>query len=295
MQTEHTPRVTIGIPVYNGENYLAESIESILAQTFSDFELIITDNASTDKTAVICQAYAQNDPRIRYIRNEENLGASPNYNLLVSLARGEYFKWQAHDDLSTPEFLERCVAVLDADPEVVVCYSRTRAVDGNSEIAPKLDVKYPPKPELNDARVRVRFFECVCVHHSQVAVFGLMRTDVLKKTRMIESYSSSDRTLLGELSLRGRMYEIPDVLLYKRHHDQQHWHVYPTRRAREVWYNPKRAGRTTFPHWRLMLEHFRSIFRTPINFLERFLCSFYMGWWMRINWRHLTRNLLLRS
>jgi glycosyltransferase involved in cell wall biosynthesis len=293
--TTDMPRVTIGLPVYNGENYLAESIESILAQTFTDFELIIADNASTDKTAEICQAYAEKDSRIRYIRNKENLGASPNYNLLVSLARGEYFKWQAHDDLSAPEFIERCVAILDADSEVVVCYSRTRAVDGKSEIVSELDVKYRPKPELNDKRPHVRFFECVCVHHSQVAVFGLMRTNVLKKTRLIEGYSSSDRTLLGELSLRGRMYEIPEVLLFKRHHDQQHWRVYPTRRARQIWYDPNRTGKLTFPHWRLMIEHFRSIMRTQISLVERFWCGLYMGWWMRVHWRLLSRNLLLKG
>lgn len=293
--TTENPRVTIGIPVYNGENYLVESIESILAQTFTDFELIIADNASTDKTAEICQQYAAQDPRIRYVRNDKNLGASRNYNLLVELARGEYFKWQAHDDTCAPELLQRCVAVLDNDPGAVICYSYTRAIDENSEIVPALDVKYPPKPKLNDPRTPVRFFECVVVHHSQVAVFGLMRTDVLRKTRMIENYSSSDRTLLGEMSLRGRMVEIPEVLLFKRHHAEQHWRVYPTRRARQVWYDPRKAGKITFPHWRLLVEHFRSIVRAPVTLLDRLWCTLYMGMWMRVNWRHLGRNLLLRG
>ena len=107
------PRVSIGMPVFNGENYLAEALDSLLTQTFSDFELIISDNASTDKTEEICRAYAVRDQRIRYFRNQENLGASRNYNRVFELSSGEYFKWAAHDDLCAPEFLGRCVDVLD--------------------------------------------------------------------------------------------------------------------------------------------------------------------------------------
>ena len=96
------PRVSIGLPVYNGDNYLAETLDSILAQTFTDFELIISDNGSTDRTEAICRRYAAQDHRVRYVRNPSNLGAARNYKRAFELARGEYFKWNGHDDPLAP-------------------------------------------------------------------------------------------------------------------------------------------------------------------------------------------------
>src|SRR5687767_8665908 len=118
-----TPTVSIAIPVYNGENYLRLSIESILAQDYSDFELIITDNASTDGTEAICRDYANRDPRVRYARNERNIGASGNYNKGFELARGKYFRWQAHDDECHRSMTRKCVDFLEsASPEVTMVY-----------------------------------------------------------------------------------------------------------------------------------------------------------------------------
>src|SRR5919109_5579420 len=126
---EGRARVSIGMPVYNGVRFLKEAIESILAQTFEDFELIISDNASIDQTEQICREYAAKDKRIRYYRNEKNLGAARNYNRVFELSTGEYFKWQAHDDLCDPQFLEKGVAVLARDPSIVLCYSKFLRID----------------------------------------------------------------------------------------------------------------------------------------------------------------------
>ncbi len=123
------PRVSVGLPVYNGENFIKDALDSILAQTFEDFELIISDNASTDGTQQICRQYTSKDQRIRYIRNDGNIGASKNFNQVFELSSGEYFKWIAHDDLCAPEFLERCVEVLDQDPSIVLCFARPKAID----------------------------------------------------------------------------------------------------------------------------------------------------------------------
>ena len=101
------PRLSIGLPVYNGEDFLAESLDSLLGQTYEDFELIISDNASTDGTADICRRYEKQDSRIRYIRQPRNLGCAPNHNVLVQYARGELFKWASHDDLYGRELIER--------------------------------------------------------------------------------------------------------------------------------------------------------------------------------------------
>ncbi|MEO1543162.1 MAG: glycosyltransferase family 2 protein, partial [Pseudomonadota bacterium] len=123
------PKVTIGVPVYNGEAYLAEALDSILGQTFGDFEVIISDNASCDRTEDICRDYASRDPRITYIRQEKNAGAAPNFNLLVSLAKGKYFKWAASDDLIAPEFLASCLEALESNSNASIAMTQTRIVD----------------------------------------------------------------------------------------------------------------------------------------------------------------------
>ena len=102
-------RVTIGLPVYNGETYLEETLDSILNQTYTEFELIISDNGSSDGTRLICEEYAAKDDRIKYYRSVKNLGAAPNYNRAFELSSGEYFKWADYDDPLAPEFLSKCV------------------------------------------------------------------------------------------------------------------------------------------------------------------------------------------
>ncbi|MEO1346882.1 MAG: glycosyltransferase family A protein, partial [Pseudomonadota bacterium] len=124
-ESNQSPRVTIGVPVYNGDAYLAEALDSILNQTFTDFEVIISDNASTDGTEQICRDYAARDDRVRYIRQEKNLGAAPNFNLLVPIARGEYFKWAASDDLIAPEFLNYCVEALEKEFDASLAMTQT--------------------------------------------------------------------------------------------------------------------------------------------------------------------------
>ena len=121
--------VTIGLPVYNGERYLRPAIESILAQSFPHFELVISDNASTDGTEAICRDDADRDERVRYYRNTANLGMSRNFNLTFERATGRYFKWAADDDLLEPQYLARCVQVLDRDPGVILCHSQVRIID----------------------------------------------------------------------------------------------------------------------------------------------------------------------
>lgn len=118
------PRLSIGLPVYNGEEYLAESLDALLGQTYGDFELVISDNASTDGTQDICREYAARDARIRYLRQPRNIGATPNHNQVFAECRGELFKWASHDDLYGRDLLRRCVEALDARPEVILAHMR---------------------------------------------------------------------------------------------------------------------------------------------------------------------------
>ena len=147
--TSNQPRLSIGLPVYNGEKFLKEAIDSLLAQTFEDFELIISDNASTDKTEEICRAYAEKDQRIRYYRNDKNIGCARNFDRVFKLSSGEYFKWAAYDDLHAPDFIEKCVEVLDQDPTIILCHSQTYFIDEEGSFLQNYDIKlkaYALKP-----------------------------------------------------------------------------------------------------------------------------------------------------
>jgi len=134
MMDERIPAVSIGLPVYNGDRFLRQAVESILNQTFGDFELIISDNASTDGTEEMCRGLAAQDPRVRYVRNARNIGGGRNANQVFELARASFFKWHPHDDYIAPEYLERCIEVLRRDPSVILCLSKVRVVGVEGEV-----------------------------------------------------------------------------------------------------------------------------------------------------------------
>ena len=117
----HTPLLTVGLPVFNGELYLAGAIECILSQSFRDFDFIISDNASTDGTQDICQHYAKRDRRIRYCRNSVNLGGAKNSDLILDMARTEFFATASHDDYFSLNYLESCPATLQSSANAVLC------------------------------------------------------------------------------------------------------------------------------------------------------------------------------
>ena len=250
-----SPRVSIGLPVFNAERYLEEAIDSLLAQTFTDFEIVIADNASTDATAAICRRYAASDSRIRYHRNEVNVGAAANFDLVFELSQpSEYFKWAAGDDLCTPDFLERCVTLLDADSGAVLAYPRTRLIDADGEVTGEYDVKLE-----TDSENPVRRFRFLMRGHKCFEIFGLIRRHELAQTPLMGAYSHGDGVLLARLALQGRFEEIPECLFLSRRHAEQSGTLEGDRQKYAVWFAPQLAGKTLFPHWRTYYEFLRSI------------------------------------
>lgn len=283
-------KLSIGMPIYNGDEFLKEAIESLLNQTFEDFEIIISDNASTDQTQQICRYYADLDPRIRYYRCKENLGAAWNYNRVFELSYGEYFKWAAHDDYCAPSFFERCVDTLDRDRNVILCYPRTVIVD---EIRGKR-TKYHDRFNLSSPQPYQRYRR----YHRQIRgghechpVFGLIRSDVLKKTSLIKAYASSDLTLLGELALYGRFHEVPEFLFFKRNHANTSIHAHHSLRSRAVWFDPGNADKLQLNKWIMFLEYMRSISRSPISMWQKTLCRMQVGRWFVRHSGYLARDL----
>ncbi len=256
------PRVSIGLPVYNGERYVAGALDSIVSQTFTDFELIISDNASTDSTARICEGYVSRDGRIAYHRNETNRGAAWNYNRVFTLSRGEYFKWASHDDRCAPTFLEGCVAALDANPDVVVSFPRTTVVDAGGDTIEMEEDDLP----LDSPDVVRRFASCLSpMKLCHNVIFGLMRRDVLAETSLIGTYLASDRCLVAELSLYGPFEEIPERLFYRRKHSSNIGVALKDLQ----FYRPGMRRRFVMPEWRLFVEFLKRVRKAPLTAGEK--------------------------
>jgi glycosyltransferase involved in cell wall biosynthesis len=275
--------------VYNGERYVAEAIECLLAQTLKDFELIISDNASSDRTPEICQGYAARDSRIRYYRSETNRGAAWNHNRVFELSSGEYFKWQCHDDLCHPEFLAKCVAVLDREPEVVLCYSQFVRVDAAGKRVEGKTYGWDPvasSPIRQDGRPHDRFRSLIRRMDTCEEIYGVMRTEVTRQTRLIGSYTQSDANFLAELALRGRFYEIPEPLFSYRLHPYKSTEAYRNRIERMAWFDTAAAGRMCIPFWRQFREYLSLIHRAPLSGRERLRCYLHtVGWsWTYRHW-----------
>jgi glycosyltransferase involved in cell wall biosynthesis len=262
------PRVSIGLPVFNGDEYIEEALHSLLAQTHADFELIISDNASTDRTEQICRRYAAKDDRIRYFRNENNLGAAKNFNQLFELSSGEYFKWAAHDDLCAPEHLQRCVEVLDREPNVVLCYPKTSIINEQGELVEH----YFDGFNLRSPKPHERFRDFFRAPGLCNPVFGLTRASALKRTALIGNYASSDRVLLGELSLLGQFFEIPEYLFYRRGHPQRSLAANITDSEIAAWFDPAMRSKILLPRWRRFSEYLKAIGRAPLSWSERVRC-----------------------
>lgn len=262
------PRVSIGLVVYNGEKYLRVAIDSILGQTYSDFEFIISDNASNDGTQEICQSYRAMDNRIKYFRNATNLGADINFNRVFELSSGEYFKWAAHDDVLAPEFLERCVEILDQNASIVLCYPRTVMIGENGEV-----IGYSSSLLGTDSPTAYeRFYNMLRVDHWCFQIFGVIRHGVLSKIKLHEPYYGSDRRMLTELCLWGKVYEFPEYLFYRRDHPLTTIRVSGGKAQNLDHFYPKERNKAWFLGLRRFLDYAGAVRRVSLNRSVRFLC-----------------------
>ena len=257
-----SPRISIGLPVYNGERYLQLAIDSILAQTFGDFELIISDNASTDQTETICKAYASQDRRIRYIRQSSNVGVVRNFNLLVGHATAPFFKWASADDLIAPDLLERCMDVIARDPAIVLVHSQTRFIGADGDLLPSEDSGLHLMEDEPSARL-ARLWDILGFCNAQ---YGVMRIDALQRTHLFGSFIGADMCFLAELGLHGKFFEIPEQLLYRRFHDEAASTLTPEQLLAHYGFE---RGKLVLYHWRHLFENSRSIMRAPIGAAEK--------------------------
>lgn len=271
------PLVSIGLPVYNGQKFVAEAIECVMSQTFSDWELIISDNASTDRTMSICLGFAEKDSRIRVHQNKRNMGLGPNHNRVFQLSRGRYFKWMAEDDLFGAEFIESCLKELEEDDGVVLAFPKIVYIDADGK---SLRCQESPHLSIIGPTAVSRVGQILSLASQSIdiisAQYGLIRSEILAKTQLAGLYSGSDQVLLVELALHGNYKQVRKELFFRREHPGSSisstagisW----TRRERAKFIYADDGRTVVFPKWRMLQEHLKCIRSSSIPLWEKTQC-----------------------
>ncbi len=272
------PTVSIGLPVYNGAKFLRLALDSILAQTYTDFELIISDNASVDDTKKICLEYAANDKRIRYYRNKVTVGAARNHNRVFEVSTGKYFKWASYDDVLAPEFLEKCVSVLESNQDIALCHCYTTKIDENSV---KLE-QYDFGVRLSSNNDLDAFVDIISTKNfAWLLLLGVIRSSQLKRTQLLGGYISSDRTLLAEISLLGKVYVVPDCLFFRREHSASYTNKqHESYQDKIKWWSQSKQPKMILPYVILFREYLRAISCLPISWVKKQRCKMYVDKWL---------------
>jgi glycosyltransferase involved in cell wall biosynthesis len=285
--TADSPLVSIGLPVHNGEQYLEASIRSLLGQSYRNIELIICDNASTDATRSMCERVAESDSRVRYHRNETNVGGANNHNLTFTLSKGKYFRWAAHDDIVEPELIERCVDVLENNENVVVCHTDFVQIDEDSQV-----IEHVSRNHCSSANPADRFAAMSTARDFCEETYGLMRADIFGRTELQQDYTGSDRTLMSEIALYGPFHNIEQTLFQKRMHGGNQYIDWRTRMA---WFGEEYKGKIVFPWWTGLFDYVLVVRRVPLKSPERALCYLHIGRWIILNSTKLVKDLVVAA
>ncbi|WKZ12107.1 MAG: glycosyltransferase family 2 protein [Gammaproteobacteria bacterium] len=282
-----TPRVSIAVPAYNCERYLAKSLDSLLGQTYGDFELVISDNASTDGSEEICRRYERLDQRVRYIRRTDNIGGPGNFRYVWSQCRGEYHKWSTADDYWAPGFLGAAVALLDARPDVVLCHPRAQLVDSAGG---KIE-DYDEPLHLVDDSPRRRFNQLLQTIRLCNAHLGLIRRAAMACTRLIGTEMNSDTHFLAELTLYGKFSLLPEIMFFRRFHPQSSSWKRDDDSHQETYYDPGRKDKRGMHGWRKFARLSGGVWRAPISVSDKLALTVDLGRYARWERHRLGREL----
>lgn len=281
-----TAVVAVGMPVYNSARWLPATIESILAQTFRDFVLIISDNASTDATADICARFAAQDPRIRYFRQNENVGVFRNYDTVFELSSSEYFKWASSNDYCHPKFLERCISVLNARPDAALVYPKTLLFEDDRDAA----TPYDDNLDIQDEEPATRFIRVLEQIKLNNVMNGVIRSSVLARTSLNRPHAASDLVLVAEIALQGKLVEVPWPLFYRRMTAETVTALQSKSRRAEFF----PSDVVKFPRWKLELAFLRVVRNSNVRWRDKYRMIRCLSRRWRRNRRTLVREALSR-
>lgn len=261
--TKPVPLVSIGMPVYNGEKYIEDALESLLAQDHPNIELVISNNASTDRTAAICQEYAERYSHIKLISQPRNIGASGNFRAVVDAATGEYFMWAAHDDLWSPNYVSACVAVLQRHQRYALCASTVHFIDESGSIVNRtfenLDTTSRSTPE-SCAHILEQDFWC--------AIYGVMRIESARRAPIERPSFGMDVAALIHICMMGKLACQTDCTFYYRLFSNK------TPESMMEVFDPYRATKIVYPWSEIAIESLSAAIRSNLSWLERIQCCY---------------------
>jgi len=219
-------KLSIGLPVYNGEKFIRKCLDSILAQTFSNFEIIISDNASTDNTQTICQEYSKKDKRIRYIRQENNIGLLPNFNFVLEQAKNEFFMWIGVDDFILPDYVKKNMEILASNSNVVGSVSKIDPYNFSESQIDKIDSKFISfTKKLRTRFKKLEAFSISGTYEEKVrkyltgstcqVIYGIFRTEKLQKSIVPSLFVGLDWAEMLNVLKYGDIHVVNEVLMYE--------------------------------------------------------------------------------
>jgi glycosyltransferase involved in cell wall biosynthesis len=261
------------LPVYNGQNFVAEAIQCVLNQTFSNWELIICDNCSTDRTLAICQQFAEQDNRIRVYQNPRNMGVCFNYAEVFRLSHGQYFKWMAHDDLFAPRFIETCLQEFEKDDDVILAFTKMCYINADGRVQRRQACELSVLERTPESRA-TKFLALAAQSTDFLwLAYGVARREVLQKSGSMGLYAGSDQVLLFRLALRGCIKQLEQEMFFRREHPEAETcrgGSTVRQRAKGAYADDNR--RFVFPWCRILKEHLISVQDAPISFWGRVRC-----------------------
>ncbi|HSK25567.1 MAG TPA: glycosyltransferase family 2 protein [Jiangellales bacterium] len=281
------PLLTVGLPVRNGEPFLSRALDAVLRQDVDGLEVVVSDNASTDRTEDICRQAARQDRRVSYVRHPANIGAVPNYRFVLAAAQGDLFKWAAADDEISPGFLPAAVGVLADEPDAVLAQGECVDVDVDGRLLRR-------HPRLaTDGPDPVRRFHALMGRHECLQQYGVVRTRVLRAQRPYPAHPEGDRVVLAALALRGRLVHVGSVEFRRRVHADQSLHAVRRSADRVAWLDPARTGDVPLPAWELARDLLRVVHDASLTPRQRAACYLSMRTWLATgNAEKMARNLV---
>jgi len=284
-----SPVISVGLPVYNGERFLDETISSILSQDVDDLELIISDNGSTDETRSIVSERASRDDRIRAVFSEKNLGAAWNFNNVLHLARADYFHWSGYDDLMDPTMLRRCLDALRASKGSVLAYPQTRIIDEHGA----LTKEYDNGMHLPQSDAALRLWQYLRNVGMANSMFGVFITEEIRAAGGLGNYPSADLVMLARVILRGPIIEVPEPLFSRRIHEKQSWRAVGLHEGFAKWFDTSSKKKIVFTNWRLYRELLHACFKEEMPLGQRIRCiGAVLYLWPRRRFKGLSKDLL---
>jgi hypothetical protein len=298
--TRVRPRVCIAMPLRNAQQHLARTIESILAQTFSDLELVICDNASTDASEQICREFVRRDKRVIYTRLPQTIRMADNRQRACRLGAGsQFFKWAMPGELLPSTFIQRCVEALDRDSTAVLAFAHARRFEQQQQIHQQHHARL-----ASDSHCPTQRFAAIALaNHAlgdQIELLGLFRRAALELIPPPADHPAAERVFLARLALVGRFVQVPEAILLACDPSGSNLglaNCSPRNRHMTAITPPlmQHAAQIGFPEWRLMLEYLRSIQYGWLSLRQRAACAAVVLHRQLIdgNWVRLTRDVAL--